>query len=108
MLYEVITNWNERLASVFNRGFWDGYYLGQRLGEWSHNYGSRATKRKLYIGKVTNYFKKIGVVEFKLETNNLKIGEEIIVTGPTTGVFQGEIKEIRYDLEPVQEGLKGP
>ncbi|MFV0267163.1 MAG: peptidase U32 family protein [Draconibacterium sp.] len=104
---EKVENWNERLASVFNRGFWDGYYLGQRLGEWSHNYGSRATKRKLYIGKVTNYFKKIGVVEFKLETNNLKVGEEIIVTGPTTGVYQGEISEIRFELESVQEGLKG-
>ncbi|MFV0590592.1 MAG: peptidase U32 family protein [Draconibacterium sp.] len=104
---EKVEDWNERLASVFNRGFWDGYYLGQRLGEWSHNYGSRATKRKLYIGKVTNYFKKIGVAEFKLETNNLKVGEEIIVTGPTTGVFQGEIKEIRFDLEPVPQGLKG-
>lgn len=104
---EKVENWNERLASVFNRGFWDGYYLGQRLGEWSHNYGSRATKRKLYIGKVTNYFKKIGVAEFKLETNNLKVGEEIIVTGPTTGVYQGEISEIRFELESVQEGLKG-
>ncbi len=104
---EKVEIWNERLASVFNRGFWDGYYLGQRLGEWSHNYGSRATKRKLYIGKVTNYFKKIGVAEFKLETNNLKVGEEIIVTGPTTGVYQGEISEIRFELESVQEGLKG-
>ncbi|MCE4563734.1 U32 family peptidase [Maribellus sp. CM-23] len=104
---EKVENWNERLASVFNRGFWDGYYLGQRLGEWSHNYGSRATKRKLYIGKVTNYFKKIGVAEFKLETNSLKVGEEIIVTGPTTGVYQGEISEIRFELESVQEGLKG-
>ena len=102
-----IENWNERLASVFNRGFWDGYYLGQRLGEWSHNYGSRATKRKLYIGKITNYFKKIGVAEFKLETNNLKAGDEIIVTGPTTGVYQGKIKEIRFELNPVEEGLKG-
>jgi len=104
---EKIEDWNERLSSVFNRGFWNGYYLGQRLGEWSKNYGSRATKRKLYIGKCTNYFKKIGVAEFKLETNNLKVGEEIIVTGPTTGVFQTEVKEIRFDLNPVEEGLKG-
>lgn len=102
-----IEDWDERLTSVFNRGFWDGYYLGQRLGEWSHNYGSRASKRKLYIGKVTNYFKKIGVAEFKLETNNLKVGEEIIVTGPTTGVYQGEVKEIRFDLNAVEEGVKG-
>ncbi len=105
--HERIEDWNNRLTAVFNRGFWDGYYLGQRLGEWSHNYGSRASKRKLYIGKVTNYFKKIGVAEFKLETNNLKVGEEIIVTGPTTGVFQGKVEEIRFELEPVKEGLKG-
>jgi len=104
---EKIENWNNRLSSVFNRGFWDGYYLGQRLGEWSNNYGSRATRRKLYIGKCTNYFKKIGVAEFKLETNSLKVGDEIIVTGPTTGVVQTNVKEIRFELKPVEQGFKG-
>ncbi|WP_347838969.1 peptidase U32 family protein [uncultured Draconibacterium sp.] len=104
---EKIEDWNERLSGVFNRGFWDGYYLGQHLGEWSKNYGSRATKRKLYIGKCTNYFKKIGIAEFKLETSNLKVGDEIIITGPTTGVFQTNVNEIRFDLKPVDEGLKG-
>ncbi|WP_372651152.1 peptidase U32 family protein [Draconibacterium sp.] len=104
---EKVEEWNNRLETVFNRGFWDGYYLGQRLGEWSKNYGSRASKRKLYIGKCTNYFKKIGVAEFKLETNNLKVGDEIIVTGPTTGVYQNNVSEIRFDLQPVEEGLKG-
>ncbi|WP_303920737.1 peptidase U32 family protein [Draconibacterium sediminis] len=104
---EKVEDWNNRLETVFNRGFWDGYYLGQRLGEWSKNYGSRASKRKLYIGKCTNYFKKIGVAEFKLETNNLKVGDEIIVTGPTTGVYQNNVSEIRFDLQPVEEGLKG-
>jgi putative protease len=104
---EKIKNWDVRLASVFNRGFWDGYYLGQRLGEWSANYGSRATKRKIYIGKCTNYFTNIQVAEFKLETQNLKTGDEIIVTGPTTGVVQTVVKEIRFDMEPVEEGLKG-
>uniref|UniRef100_UPI003217103B peptidase U32 family protein n=1 Tax=uncultured Draconibacterium sp. TaxID=1573823 RepID=UPI003217103B len=104
---EKIADWNERLAAVFNRGYWDGYYLGQRLGEWSKNYGSRATKRKLYIGKCTNYFKKIGVSEFKLETGNLKVGDEIIITGPTTGVVQTKVEEIRFELNPVEEGLKG-
>jgi putative protease len=104
---EKVEDWNKRLESVFNRGFWDGYYLGQRLGEWSKNYGSRASKRKLYIGKCTNYFKKIGVAEFKLETNNLKVGDEIIVTGPTTGVYQNTVSEIRFDLKPVEEGVKG-
>ena len=104
---EKIKNWDERLASVFNRGFWDGYYLGQQLGEWSANYGSRATKRKIYIGKCTNYFTNIQVAEFKLETKNLNTGDEIIVTGPTTGVVQTTVKEIRFDMEPVIEGLKG-
>ena len=102
-----VKDWNERLSTVFNRGFWDGYYLGQRLGEWSANYGSQATKRKLYLGKCTNYFTNIRVAEFKLETNNLKTGDEIIVTGPTTGVIQTKVKEIRFDMEPVNEGLKG-
>jgi len=102
-----IKDWNERLSSVFNRGFWDGYYLGQRLGEWSGNYGSQATKKKLYIGKCTNYFTNIEVAEFKLETNNIKVGDEIIITGPTTGIVQIIIPEIRYDLRPVSEGLKG-
>ena len=85
---EKIQNWNERLATVFNRGFWDGYYLGQRLGEWSDSYGSQATKRKMYTGKCTNYFSNIGVAEFKLETMSLSIGDEIIITGTTTGVVQ--------------------
>lgn len=104
---EKISGWDARLTTVFNRGFWDGYYLGQRLGEWSHNYGSRASKRKMYIGKVTNYFKKIGIAEFKLETGNLKVGDEMVITGPTTGVFQGEVQEIRFEMQPVEEGLKG-
>jgi len=104
---EKIEDWNNRLASVFNRGFWDGYYLGQRLGEWSKNYGSLASKRKLYIGKCTNYFGNIGVAEFKLETNNLKVGDEIVITGPTTGVVETLVSEIRVDLKPVEEGKKG-
>jgi U32 family peptidase len=104
---EKIMDWDERLSSVFNRGFWNGYYLGQRLGEWSANYGSVATKRKIYVGKCTNYFSNMNVAEFKLETQNLKAGDEIIITGPTTGVFQTVIKEIRFDFEAVEEGLKG-
>ncbi len=104
---EKITEWDERLSAVFNRGFWDGYYLGQRLGEWSANYGSLATKRKIYIGKCTNYFTNINVAEFKLETQNLKTGEEIIITGPTTGVHQTAVNEIRVEMEAVEEGLKG-
>jgi len=104
---EKINHWEERLASVFNRGFWDGYYLGQKLGEWSANYGSLATRKKVYIGKGTNYFPKIGVAEFLLETKNLKVGDEILITGPTTGVVEMKVPEIRVDLKPVDEAQKG-
>jgi putative protease len=104
---EKIDAWNRRLSEVFNRGFWDGYYLGQKMGEWSEGYGSRATKRKIYIGKGMNYFSKIGVAEFKIETGELKIGDEILITGPTTGVIQTFIKELRVDLKPVKKAGKG-
>ncbi len=104
---EKIQDWDKRLSSVFNRGFWDGYYLGQRLGEWSGKYGSRATKKKIYIGKCTNYFSKIQVAEFKLETKSLDVGDEIIITGPTTGVVQNFVNEIRVDLKPMATGKKG-
>jgi putative protease len=104
---EKISKWNERLASVFNRGFWDGYYLGQRLGEWSGNYGSLATKRRVYLGKVTNYFTNKGIGEFKLETGSLKPGDEILITGPTSGVIQTVVAEVRVELQPVEEAPKG-
>jgi putative protease len=104
---EKIAIWDEKLASVFNRGFWDGYYLGQRLGEWSSNYGSLATKRKIYTGKVTNYFSELGVAEIKLETGGLKVGDEMIISGPSTGLIQGKIEEVRVGLEPVLEAKKG-
>lgn len=104
---EKVNDWNERLGQVFNRGFWNGYYLGQRLGDWSKNYGSQASKRKMYIGKGTNYFSKIKVAEFKLETSNLKVGDEIIITGPTSGVVKTIVQEIRVDLKPVEEAKKG-
>jgi len=104
---EKLKIWEQKLSSVFNRGFWDGYYLGQKLGEWSHRYGSRATKRKIYIGKAINYFAKIKVAEFKIETGTLKAGDEILITGPTTGVVYSQIKEIRVDRKPVKETYKG-
>lgn len=104
---EKVADWDERLATVFNRGFWDGYYLGQRLGEWSGNYGSLATKRRVYLGKVTNYFTNIGIGEFKLETGSLKPGDEIMVTGPSSGVIQTVVEEVRVALEPVPEAPKG-
>jgi putative protease len=99
--------WRERLATVFNRGFWDGYYLGQKMGEWNTNYGSSATKRKLYIGKITNYFKKLNVAEIKLENGNLEKGDKILITGPTTGVSEYLVDEIRVDLKESYKALKG-
>jgi len=104
---EKIRNWDERLQSVFNRGFWDGYYLGQRLGEWSHKYGSSATKRKEYVARGISYFSKLGVAEFEMESGLLQVGDEILITGPTTGALFQTIEEIRVDLKPVPETKKG-
>jgi putative protease len=104
---DYINKSEERLRSVFNRGFWDGYYLGQKLGEWSERYGSSATKRKVYIGKGMNYFGKIGVAEFLIESQSLEVGDEIIITGPTTGVLEGKVEEIRVDLKNVHSTTKG-
>lgn len=97
----------ERLSTVFNRGFWDGYYLGQKLGEWNTNYGSSATKRKLYIGKITNYFNRLNVAEIKLENGDLGKGDKILVTGPTTGAIYYDVDEIRVDLKITEKALKG-
>lgn len=101
-----IVEWDKQLATVFNRGFWNGYYLGQRLGEWSSNYGSQATKRKVYIGKITNYFKKINVAECLMESQDLKLGDEILITGETTGAYIATIDELRMDDSPVQAVVK--
>jgi putative protease len=99
--------WLERLSRVFNRGFWDGYYLGRKLGEWNTGYGSNASKRKLYIGKITNYFTKQNVAEIKLENGDLCKGDTILVTGPTTGAVFYEVDEIRVDLKQADKALKG-
>lgn len=104
---EKIEAWDERLRSVFNRGFWDGYYLGQRLGEWSSKYGSGSTKRKVYVAKGIKYFSSLGVAEFEMESGSLKVGDEILITGPTTGAVMQTINEIRVELNPVQETVKG-
>ncbi len=104
---EKTEEWRNRLATVFNRGFWDGYYLGQKIGEWNTNYGSSATKRKLYIGKITNYFTKLNVAEIKLENGDLKKGDTILISGPTTGVAEYVIDEIRVDLKTTDIALKG-
>jgi putative protease len=99
--------WQKRLSSVFNRGFWDGYYLGQKLGEWNTHYGSSATKRKIYLGKITNYFTKLNVAEIKLENGDLNKGETILITGPTTGVVEYKVEEIRVDLKVAETASKG-
>jgi putative protease len=104
---EKIKAWQGRLSSVFNRGFWDGYYLGQPLGEWSHVYGSKATRKKILVGKCTNYFSKLGVAEFSCEAAVVKKGDELLVTGPTTGVVHFSADEIREDLVPVEKTTKG-
>ena len=99
--------WDKRLAAVFNRGFWDGYYQGQRLGEWNKNYGSNATERKVYVGRGVKYFSKLGVAEFSVEASDFAVGDKLLVTGPTTGVMYLTASEIRYDLKPVDKALKG-
>ena len=104
---EMIADWDERLKSVFNRGFWDGYYLGQRIGEWSAQYGSHATKRKEYIAKGIKYFNDIQVAEFVMESGLLRLGDEILITGPTTGAVFQTVEEIRVELIPVRETVKG-
>jgi putative protease len=104
---EKINIWNEHLSSVFNRGFWDGYYLGQRLGEWTHRYGSGATKRKVYVGKAVKHFGKLGVTEFLVETQSVKAGDELLITGPTTGALFVTADDIRVDTQTVAEAVKG-
>ncbi len=104
---EKIDGWNEKLATVFNRGFWDGYYLGQRLGEWTHRYGSGATKRKVYVGKAIKHFGNLGVTEFLVETQSVRKGDELLITGPTTGALFVTADDIRVNLESVTEALKG-
>lgn len=104
---ENIEIWRERLSEVFNRGFWDGYYLGQKLGEWNIHYGSSATKRKVYLGKITNYFTRLNVAEIKVENGDLCKGDNILIIGPTTGVVEYTAGEIRVDLKETEIALKG-
>ena len=99
--------WDEELATVFNRGFWDGYYQGQRLGEWCEVYGSKATEMKVYVGKCMKYFSKIGVAEFMIENIDLHVGDKILITGTTTGALIQHVDEIRFDLEPVKTATRG-
>ena len=104
---EHVEAWEKRLTKVFNRGFWDGYYLGQRLGEWSKKYGSSATRVKKYVAKTIRYFSKLGVGEFRMESGELHPGDEVIITGPTTGALIFKAEELRLDLEPVALVKKG-
>ena len=104
---EKIEDWNRRLEKVFNRGFWDGYYLGQPLGEWSNQYGNQATEKKLYIGKVIKYFSKLGVAEFLVETQSLQAGDKVLVTGTTTGALIFDAEDIRLELMPTDRVQKG-
>ena len=100
-------DWDERLATVFNRGFWDGYYQGQRLGEWNSHYGSCATERKVYVGKGMKYFSKLGVAEFSCEACEFSVGDKMLITGPTTGALYMTVEEIHDDTHAVTTAQKG-
>ena len=104
---EKVAGWDARLEKIFNRGFWNGYYLGQRLGEWSAKYGSSATRTKVYAAKAMRYFPKIGIGEFQQEAGTLRVGDEVVITGPTTGALIFKVEELRVDLKPVDEVVKG-
>ncbi|MGL6021613.1 MAG: peptidase U32 family protein, partial [Chitinophagaceae bacterium] len=105
---EKIKAWNKRLATVYNRGFWEGYYLGRKIGEWSNEYGSKATKKKIYIAKGKKYFEKKNIGEFLIESNEgLFIGDQIIIIGPTTGLISMHINELWVENKPVQKAKKG-
>ena len=104
---ELKSQLKERLSGVFNRGFWDGYYLGARLGEWSEVYGNKAARKKVYAAKVTNYFSKLGVAEVLVEAGEINVGDEILIIGPSTGCIEHKVAEIRVDLKPVPKAVKG-
>ena len=99
--------WDERLATVFNRGFWDGYYQGQLLGEWNKNYGSNATERKQYIGKGVKYFSRLGVAEFTVEADTFSVGDKMLITGPTTGALYVTVDEIHDDTSSIETAQQG-
>lgn len=104
---EKIAEWDDRLVKIFNRGYWNGYYMGERLGEWSAKYGSSATRVKSYAAKAMRWFSKIGVGEFLMEADELKTGDEVVITGPTTGALIFKVEELRFDLQPVENVKKG-
>jgi putative protease len=104
---ENVEKWTAEVNKVYNRGFWSGYYLGEKTGEWSERYGSQATQKKVYIGKVVNFFAKLNVAEIKIETHSLNAGDNFLVIGPTTGAYEGKADEIRVELKPVSQAVKG-
>ena len=99
--------WDKRLATVFNRGFWDGYYQGQTMGEWNNQYGSLATERKVLVGKVTKYYSRLGVAEIAVQASTFKLGDKLLITGNATGAMYLTADEIRYDLKPVTQAEQG-
>jgi len=104
---EKVSGWMARLETVYNRGFWGGYYLGQELGEWTDGPGSKATQKKVYVGKGVHYFPKAGIAQFEMEAQNIKVGDKILVTGPSTGVLEGVVTEMMLDDAQVSEARKG-
>jgi putative protease len=104
---EKVEGWITRLKTVYNRGFWDGYYLGRKMGEWAEQHGSVATTYKEYVGRITNYFKKLNVAEIKMESGKLCKGDRIYIQGPTTGVVEFTVPEIRVELKKVKKTVKG-
>ena len=104
---EKVDQWTKRLKTVYNRGFWDGYYLGRKIGEWTEQHGSMATQSKEYVGKISNYFTKLKVAEIKMESGQLQPGDQIYIQGPTTGSIELIVPEIQVDLKPVEKTIKG-
>lgn len=104
---EKIDKWVERLSTVFNRGFWDGYYLGRKLGEWAKVSGSMATRKKVYVGKITNYFSKISVAEIQIQAEKLSVGDDILIIGNKTGVVEDKVKEMRLDNKQITTAKQG-
>jgi putative protease len=104
---EKVTNWMQQLNKVYNRGFWGGYYLGQKMGEWTDSSGSKATRKKIYLGKGIHYFPKSQVAHFKIESQSVRVGDHILITGPTTGTIESSIDSLRVDDKPVEEAKRG-
>jgi len=104
---ESLENWNQELGTVYNRGFWDGYYLGRKMGEWAGQYGSQASRKKIYVGKIMNYYARTGIAEVKIEAHPLRTGDDMLIIGPTTGVFEGKVSEIWLDENKVDKTVKG-